>query len=343
MSAIAAFPSRPSSARAPAGRAGPSRKGRPPWVVVLAGGEGRRLNDLTTDSHGTRVPKQFCRFHADRSLLRMTLDRGLGLTDAEHLVAVVVEEHRRWWQSDLVEVAARNVLVQPEGRGTGVAILHALVHICLHDPDAVLVVLPSDHDVEREDILRGATLRAVRIARSSPGKVVLLGTTPAAPDADYGWIVPGDSRGDGACMVEFFVEKPRAADFELLRKRGALCNTFIVVASVRALCQRYVREQPSLFKAFMGRLRWGTGDRSILGELHAAAPTLDFGRNLLEGGERSLLMLPVPPCGWADLGTLPHLEAWVRHRQAARDRPAPVLLVPDEGDRVRAIALRSSA
>jgi mannose-1-phosphate guanylyltransferase len=276
-------------------------------------------------------------------LLRIALDRGLGLTDPGQVIVVVKEAHRRWWGRELNDLADDNVLVQPADRGTGVAILHALVQICRYDPEAVVVVLPSDHDVAHEDILRGAALKAIDVVQTSRDETVLLGAAPTSQDADYGWIVPGPPRGDGTFSVRTFVEKPDPAACESVRQRGAMRNTFILAATAEGLCKRYVRAHPSLFKAFMWRVRWGHQDRSALQELHAMVPTLDFSRDLLERREWPLLVLPVPACGWADLGTPARLQAWARDRRRDHDARAPVIVIPDRGESVRVVTLRPPA
>ena len=147
--------------------------------------------------------------------------------------------------------------------------------------------------------------------------------------------MPGRPRHDGTLRVLTFVEKPDAPTCESLRQRGALRNTFVLVASVEALCQRYLRERPSLFKTFMWRLRWDPRDVVALRELHASTPTLDFSRDLLEPGQSSLLVLPMPPCGWADLGTRARLEAWARDRRRAR----PMIGIPEEGHSVHIVPI----
>jgi mannose-1-phosphate guanylyltransferase len=172
---------------------------------------------------------------------------------------------------------------------------------------------------------------------------MLLGTTPIEADPEYGWIVPGAARADGTMEVESFAEKPGMADYERLRRRGAMCNTFVLVASVRAVCERYYRVRPGLLKKFLWRLRWHEHEDEALEKLHATAPCLDFGRDLLEPSEQSLRLVPVPPCGWADLGTPARLQAWAR---AMRGRVGAIplfLWVPDCGGALNAVPIGSRA
>ena len=131
------------------------------WVVILAGGEGRRLASMTTDSLGRHVPKQFCRFGADASVLSHTLRRASRFAVPGRIVAVVQESHRGWWETELRTLPNENVISQSDNRGTAVALLNALARIVASDPGAYILVLSSDQEVEDEQAWY-ATLRAGR-------------------------------------------------------------------------------------------------------------------------------------------------------------------------------------
>jgi mannose-1-phosphate guanylyltransferase len=134
------------------------------WAIVLAGGEGSRLSNLTTTRSGVRVPKQFCSLAGGPSLLRQTIERAAALAPRAQIAVVVAEAHRAFWRDELADLPAENVLVQPEGRGTAPGILLPALHVARRDPGAKLAVLPSDHHVENE-----AALAATRCAASPDG------------------------------------------------------------------------------------------------------------------------------------------------------------------------------
>ena len=138
------------------------------WVVILAGDEGRRIRQYTTSEDGTAVPKQFCRFRDERTLLCTALGRALRITSAERILVMVLDAHRRWWERELQRLPGANVLSQPEDRGTAVAILQALVEIHCRDRDPRLVVMPSDADVDDEAVLLSAIAIAQKMARVFP-------------------------------------------------------------------------------------------------------------------------------------------------------------------------------
>lgn len=120
------------------------------WAVVLAGGDGVRLRSLTRRITGDERPKQFCRILGGRTLLEQTRRRaGLAVT-SDRIVPVVTRAHEQFYAAPLADLPERQLAVQPENRGTGAAILYALLRIAALAPTGRVVVLPSDHYVSDE-------------------------------------------------------------------------------------------------------------------------------------------------------------------------------------------------
>ena len=122
------------------------------WALVLAAGEGSRLRALTTH-RGVAVPKQFCSLVGGPSLLEEAILRAEAIVPRQRVCTVVAEQHRVWWEEALRFMPRRNVIVQPQNRGTAVGLLLPLLHIAQRDPQARVVILPSDHYVRDEAVL----------------------------------------------------------------------------------------------------------------------------------------------------------------------------------------------
>ena len=276
------------------------------WALVLAAGEGTRLRSLTTGADGVAVPKQYCHVHGKASLLQTALHRAERVVPRERTLAVVAAHHRRWWRHELGALAAENLVVQPRNRGTAVGILLPLLEVLRRDPEARLLVLPSDHYVDEEDVLAESAHRAFAEIDRHPEKVVLLGIAPDTGDTEYGWISPGPIAGEGFFEVASFVEKPEEVVASRLRRRGGVWNSFIFVARGRTLLRLYERRLPGLVRGLTGAFanrssgvrRW-----SEVSALYDRLPARDFSGDLLQGSEAALRLLPVPACGWTDLGT----------------------------------------
>lgn len=281
------------------------------WALVLAGGEGKRLRALTTEPCGTSVPKQYCSLRGERSLIEEAIDRGAALVDTERICAIVAAEHQRWWleSAALTRLLPANLIVQPRNRGTAVGILYATLKIAKNDPDAIVILLPSDHHVDDEGILRESLVAALRSMRHPNTGPLLLGLQPNSADTELGYIVPGARDPLGSHRVQRFVEKPSVSHAQWLIDSGGLWNMFIVVASV----QRFV----DLFRPSWGALL--TAMQALVSPRHPGKlqpvggltfqdrydllPEVDFSRHVLAGQESVLRVMRVPPCGWSDLGT----------------------------------------
>jgi mannose-1-phosphate guanylyltransferase len=219
---------------------------------------------------------------------------------------VVAAGHRSWWSEQLRSVQADNLFVQPKNRGTANGILFGLLNILDRDPDARIVLLPSDHHVLDEHTLaKSISTAASRSGPISP-EIVLLGLQPREPDPELGYIVPGRDRGAGYLEVERFMEKPSTPQARQLIEQGALWNAFIIAGDAQALLKLFERRSPEITSAMSEILSApssGASREERLCELYENLPVRDFSRNILQGHEAQLRVLPVPECGWSDLGT----------------------------------------
>ncbi len=271
------------------------------WAIVLAGGDGTRLAELTEALHGRPVPKQFATVAGDRSMLQATLDRVARIVPARRTVIVVGRAHLAWARAQLAEYEG-TTLVQPASRGTATAILFALTWIRLHDREAHALVFPSDHHVG--DVPR--FVDAVRTAGRTScelGRLAVLGVAPELSDPDYGWIIAGPPVAPACCSLECFVEKPGAETARRLHARGGLWNTFILAAPAQLVAELARRHLPDHARRFdiLDRFSFAPGAPD-LDELYAAIEPADFSKHVLEPA-CDLLVVPMHGTGWSDWGT----------------------------------------
>jgi len=275
------------------------------WGIVLAAGEGRRLHTLTRDDRGRVVPKQFCSFLGSQSLLRSAIERLCSVVDRRRVMVVVAAAHRRWWQRELADIEPDNIVVQPVNRGTACGVLLPLTQILTRDPDARVVVAPSDHFVEDEAVYAASLGRAVDVVAREPGHLVVLGIQPDHPSPDYGWIMGAQADEAAVQLVESFVEKPEPALAARLMASGGLWNSFNFTASGAGLMAHFRRTLPWLaecFEVLMSGLHLHRR-QDLMPRFYARLPHVDFASRVLQRSAGRFHVLPVPPCGWADLGT----------------------------------------
>jgi mannose-1-phosphate guanylyltransferase len=289
------------------------------WGLVLAAGDGTRLAALTLDRDGRPVPKQFCALAGEGTLLEQTFQRIGRIVPSRRIVTVVAERHRRYWERAFSRLQPENVVVQPENRGTAAGILLPLLAILERDPDARVVMTPSDHYVADERTLQGSIAEALSALERPLDRILLLGVSPDSPDGEYGWIVPRGGRTAEPYPVERFVEKPDPPAAEELARNGGVWNSFILVARARTLLELFRERAPALLAGMAAIRELPEAEQAAaVAELYREQPVTDFSRDLLQGSERRLGLVIVPPCGWSDLGT-PE-----RVRRCAARRPAPL-------------------
>jgi mannose-1-phosphate guanylyltransferase len=292
------------------------------WSVVLAGGDGTRLRALTTAPCGTPVPKQFCSLQGGRTLLEDALARAAGIVKEERICAIVAQQHRRWWTPALDRMPASNIIVQPRNKGTAIGVLYSLLSVLARDPHARVLLLPADHYVRDEIVLRQSLRLALARLEADDSKPVLLGLEPDEADPELGYIVPGERDPLGGRLVGRFVEKPDPQLAKQIIASGGLWNTFIIAASAQNLLNMYTQRfapivmemQVIMSRAANAGLPASAG-WTALAEMYDRLPDVDFSRHLLEGREAQLRVVRVPACGWSDLGTPKRVGETVRRFQ----------------------------
>ncbi|MCA9517323.1 MAG: NTP transferase domain-containing protein [Myxococcales bacterium] len=295
------------------------------WCLVLAGGDGTRLASVTRAADGVVIPKQYCRLTGGRSLLEQTLDRADRLATRARTVTVVTRAHQRWWSRQLVGRPTDNVVVQDENRGTAAGLLIPILHILHRDPDAQIVVLPSDHHFGNEDVIHATLHRAIASSRAAPTELVVLGIRPEGPESGYGWIVPTHAVNGKAAPVDRFVEKPERDHAEALMASGALWSPFILVGMAKAFRDVAAAAVPELVRRIEDCVAAHRIDRHY--------PTcqledLDFSRDVLGRSAAHLRVMAVPHCGWSDVGTPDRLKACLRTLPEAARRRARQASLP---------------
>jgi mannose-1-phosphate guanylyltransferase len=279
----------------------------PYWSLVLAGGAGRRLADLTAG-----VPKQFWSPDGGPTLLQRTFHRTALFAPPERTVVVVKRTHAPHVAQLSGEVSAHHWLYQPSDRGTAAAVLLGLAYIGRLAPQAIVLLTPSDHWVGRPAIFAQGVRRALEAVEAHKAGIVIFGVEPEAADADYGWIAL-DGRRDEMTTVREFVEKPSPKVARDLFARGAVWNTMVLVARGADLVRVYRERLPDLWGALIDAPY--VGDLRLVHEHprhYDSLPIADFSRDVI-GAARNLSAYVWPAAmQWSDLGTPERLDTWRR-------------------------------
>lgn len=239
-----------SKTRPSAGKAGPEYDTRLAVIhpVLLCGGSGTRLWPLSRKS----FPKQFSRLMGEMSLFQASADRCRGAGFAAPLV-VTANQFRFIVLEQLAsaEIAPADMLIEPEARGTAPAVAAAALWLARTDPDALMLVLPSDHVIPDKDAF-GAAIEAAR-SRATAGDLVTFGVRPTRPETGYGYLELAESCDIGAALPQdlaSFIEKPdaaRAAD--MLASGQHLWNAGIFLFRASAILAAFETHAPEILAA----------------------------------------------------------------------------------------------
>jgi mannose-1-phosphate guanylyltransferase len=280
--------------------------GDAPWAIVLAAGRGQRLARLTRALYGRDVPKQFAALDGEQTFLQQTMARAGRLSPPERTVVVVAEEHAALARGQLSAFPSTIVVEQPRDVGTLSGLLLPLAHVLDADPRARVIVYPADHHVQRLSPFVEAVSGALAAVDQAPARTVLVGARPDRAATDLGWIMRGQTLGEGPGLsaVEHFVEKPGSSVAARLFEGGALWNTLLIAMDGAAFWDKALATRPELAHSFQ-RYRSSvatSNEASVRHEIYERLPTLDLSRDLLSN-ERGLAVVEMGDAGWSDCGT----------------------------------------
>ena len=273
------------------------------WALILAGGDGTRLQGLTRAITGRPMPKQYCRLLGTKSLLQATLERTRNLVEPERTLVVVNRNHLAEARDQLRELPTSNILVQPRNLDTGPGLLFGLLHLTRRDAQARVAVFPSDHFVDDDAAFISHVRGADDFVSRSARQIALLGVCPAHADTGYGYIEPGlqitSGSGERIYRVAGFHEKPSSRRAKALKANGAFWNAFVLVGSVGRFLDLLQQVRPRETQALSILQR----DPLLVNRIYHHLQPWNFSRDFLALVPSALVVLAVDDVEWSDWGT----------------------------------------
>ncbi len=278
------------------------------WAVVLAGGNGTRLQGFVRHFLGSDRPKQFCRITGTRSMLRHTWDRAARVVVPDRTVTVITAGQEHFLDEEACRGVPGTVLVQPSNKETAPGLLLALLSIARRSPAATAVVFPADHFIWEEDRFAMHVGAAISATHGMPDRISLLGVEAERPETGYGWIAPGAPLAGGPAgelyAVRRFWEKPDRQTARRLFACGYLWNTLVLAGHLAA----YLNLAEACVPEVVGPLRSAaeslgtTTEQAALGAAYARVPPTNLSCALLAQRPEGLMVLAARGVSWSDWG-----------------------------------------
>lgn len=278
------------------------------WGIILAGGEGKRLQEFTKSIYGYLKPKQFCVFTGTRSMFKHTIDRARLLISPERMLSVIQSDHVKYTANQLEEIPPHNVLLAPCNKETAASIIYSILRIEKSDPDGFVALFPSDHFVLEEEEFVDNIRDGFGFLTMYPDNLVILAVDASYPETGYGWIEQGEpaeyNHSGSFFKVKHFWEKPDKELAQALMARNCLWNTMITLGTVRTFLRLFHEYLPQLYLPFAKvKAAIGTPHEQVAVEtVFRSITPFNFSSSLLQRIPKRLRMMHVSGIHWSDWG-----------------------------------------
>jgi len=273
------------------------------YPVILSGGAGTRLWPLSR----AVMPKQLLPLVTDKTMLQETALRVRGWPGVMAPLVVCGNEHRFLVAEQLraVGINPHGILLEPAGRNTAPAVAAAARYLQAQDPEAVMLVLPADHVIEKHDAFRMAVERAA--AQVGQGALATFGIVPGAPETGYGYIRRGEPLPgcDDCYKIDRFVEKPdRDTAATFVADGGFYWNSGMFMFRADRFLAEIEKHAPAIAQAASAAVQTAYSDLDFcrLDEAaFAASPSDSIDYAVMEHTRDGIVV--AADIGWSDVGS----------------------------------------
>ena len=272
--------------------------------VILCGGSGTRLWPKSR----TSLPKQFLSFNENKlSFLQLTLKRINTMDGVEKPIIVCNEDHRFITAEQLreINITAQSIILEPSPKNTCPAIALAAIRSLKIDPNAIILVLPSDHLIKKNNIFLEKIKESIKFAEEN--KIITFGIIPNSPETGYGYIKSASTNSQNKlnCIkVEEFIEKPEKKIAEKLIKDNRFSwNSGMFLFKAQLIINEIEKYNPEIIKFCKMSINNKNTDiyfEKIDREIFNNCPNISIDKSVMEKTNLAVVM-PID-IGWSDIG-----------------------------------------
>ena len=270
------------------------------YAIIMAGGVGSRFWPVST----TDFPKQFHdMLGTGETLIQKTFSRLSNIIPAENILILTNEKYTNLVTEQLPLVKRENIVTEPAMRNTAPCILYASLKIKKQNPEALLIVAPSDHWIEDETAFVENVQQAFHFCETE-NALMTLGIKPNFPNTGFGYIEYSQQDNKPIKKVVQFREKPNYETAKSFLKSGNfLWNAGIFIWSVKEIVAAFEQFQPMMNELFLSGMNFynTANENQFISENYASAANISIDYAILEKAN-NVYVLPAT-FDWNDLGT----------------------------------------
>jgi len=269
------------------------------YAIIMAGGIGSRFWPMSTPKH----PKQFHdMLGVGSSLIQKTYARFESIIPSENILISTNKKYKKLVKKHLKNVKRSQLLLEPDMRNTAPCILYAALKIYSKNPDAVMIIAPSDHWIDDEATFIKNVKQSFEASQKNP-ILMTLGIKPSYPNTGYGYIQYKSSKGE-IKEVNKFTEKPNLETaIKFIKSGDYLWNAGIFIWSAKTIIKAFSDLLPDMFKLFnKGISVYNTEEEhKFIKANYGKSENISIDYGIMEPS-KNVFVLPVD-FGWNDLGT----------------------------------------
>ena len=281
-------------------------------LVIMAGGIGSRFWPMSTP----QCPKQFLDITGQgKTMIQQTCERYEGIIDIDHVWVVTSKNYKGLVLEQLQGINPQHVLLEPCMRNTAPCVAYVSWKIQKEDPEALMVVAPSDHLVLKKNAFKNYINKGFKFLESREA-ILTMGMKPTEPNTGYGYIEQGNEifQGEGIYKLKSFREKPDLKTaINYLEQGGFTWNSGMFMWSADVIVEeirKYNPEIASIMDQITPALFTGK-EQIVVNELFPQCPKISIDYAVMEKTDKAYVM--PAEYGWSDLGTWGSLHALTPH------------------------------
>lgn len=278
------------------------------FAVIMAGGKGERFWPKSR----MKLPKQLLKLAGDDTMIRATVKRLDGLVNNDDIYIVTGIDYASLISDQLPQVPVQNILIEPMGKNTAACIGLAALHIEKRNPEAVMLVLPSDHLIKNTDKFVKTLKCAIEVAQKGDN-LVTLGIKPTRPETGYGYIqfnqIINKFEGRMVYEVKRFVEKPNLETAKKYIESGNfLWNSGMFIWKVSTILKNIEQNMPGLYQGLM-KIKEAMGsdeEETVLYQEYSKFESISVDYGIMEKADS--IYVVAADFDWDDVGSWTSLE-----------------------------------